>query len=421
LPPGYRLELVLSEPHIREPVAISFDGNGRMYVVEMRSYMQDIDGTNQHTAVGRVSLHESTRRDGRFDKHSVYTDKLMLPRMLLPLDDRVIIGETDTNDLYVYRDTNRDGVADTKEIFYQGGPRGGNLEHQPNGLLWSIDNWLYSTYNSYRLRVDRKGMQARKEPLAGNGGQWGVTQDDFGKVWMVNAGGERGPRNMQAHIRYAAVNLDEQFGGEFREVFPLVGIPDVQGGKGRFRPNEKTLAVASYVRNSFGNRGALVTVEDVARLRAKTKDRSVPWTRPEVEAAMPRVVGERGRWKVSASHNALGAMAAIDDDPDSAYATGAAQTPDMWFQIELPKETTLSALALSSGRAYDDFPRAFEVRVSRDGRSWGDPVATGHGTGPAIEVDFAPAKTRHVKINLTKAVKGKPWSVSDLRVMGPHS
>src|SRR5262245_59000635 len=42
LPAGYRLELVLSEPVIREPVSIAFDGNGRMYVAEMRSYMQDI-------------------------------------------------------------------------------------------------------------------------------------------------------------------------------------------------------------------------------------------------------------------------------------------------------------------------------------------------------------------------------------------
>ncbi len=39
LPAGYRLELVLSEPDIKEPMAIAFDGNGRMYVVEMRTYM----------------------------------------------------------------------------------------------------------------------------------------------------------------------------------------------------------------------------------------------------------------------------------------------------------------------------------------------------------------------------------------------
>lgn len=40
--PGYHLELVLSEPEIKEPVIVAFDGNGRMFVAEMRSYMQDI-------------------------------------------------------------------------------------------------------------------------------------------------------------------------------------------------------------------------------------------------------------------------------------------------------------------------------------------------------------------------------------------
>ena len=46
LPDGYSLELVLSDPLIKEPMAIAFYGDGKMYVVEMRTYMQDIDGTD---------------------------------------------------------------------------------------------------------------------------------------------------------------------------------------------------------------------------------------------------------------------------------------------------------------------------------------------------------------------------------------
>src|SRR5581483_4774926 len=46
LPKGYHLELVLSEPDIAEPVCMAFDGNGRLYVAEMRSYMRDVDGTD---------------------------------------------------------------------------------------------------------------------------------------------------------------------------------------------------------------------------------------------------------------------------------------------------------------------------------------------------------------------------------------
>ncbi len=100
LPPGYSLELVLSERDgLREPVNVTFDGNGRMYVAEMRSYMQDIDGHKEHDPIGVVSLHESTKHDGHYDKHTIFADKLLLPREVLPLDDRVLINETDTNDV----------------------------------------------------------------------------------------------------------------------------------------------------------------------------------------------------------------------------------------------------------------------------------------------------------------------------------
>ncbi|MEO0446681.1 MAG: c-type cytochrome, partial [Verrucomicrobiota bacterium] len=240
LPPGYRLEPVLTEPEIAEPVVAAFDGNGRLYVAEMRTYMQDADATEEQAPLSRVSLHEDTDGDGRMDKHSTFVDGLVLPRMVLPLDDRVLIQETNTLDIFAYRDTDGDGVADEKTLFFEGGPRGGNMEHQPSGLIWSLDNWLYTTYNAFRLRYHPDGL-ALKEPTAPNGGQWGLCQDDEGKPWYVNAGGEKGPLNFQAPILYGQFNVSNQFPVGYREVYPLVGIPDVQGGERRFRPDTKTL------------------------------------------------------------------------------------------------------------------------------------------------------------------------------------
>jgi glucose/arabinose dehydrogenase len=151
--PGYSLTPVLTEPVIHEPSAIAWDGNGRLYVVEMRTYMQDIDGKNQLTPTSRVSRHEDTDGDGIYDKHTIFADNLSLPRMVLPLNDRVIIRETNTLDLKSYQDTDGDGVADKIETVFVGGGRGGNLEHQPSGLIWNIDNWLYTTYSRHRFRV----------------------------------------------------------------------------------------------------------------------------------------------------------------------------------------------------------------------------------------------------------------------------
>lgn len=240
LPAGYSLELVMSEPVIKEPVAISFDGNGRMYVVEMRSYMQDIDGTNELTPTSRISRHECTKEDGVFDKHTVYMDNVMLPRMVLPLDDRVLVNITNTADITIHRDSNGDGVADEQSVWFAGGERGGNLEHQASGLVWGLDNWIYTTYNSYRLRWDGTNPPL-KEPTAPNGGQWGLTQDDYGKMWWSNAGGEKGLWNYQVPIEYAAINSSAQKSEQFDNVWPLVGLADVQGGNNRFRPEDNTL------------------------------------------------------------------------------------------------------------------------------------------------------------------------------------
>ena len=233
LPPGYRMELVLSEPDIAEPVTMAFDANGRLYVAEMRTYMQDIDATGEHEPTSRVSVHWSSRNDGVFDQHRVFADKLKLPRLLLPMDDGVLIGETDTNDIRLFRDTNGDGIADENRRVFEGGPRGGNMEHQPSGLLWGIDNWLYMANNSWRLRW--KGGKLVNESIPGNGGQWGASQDDFGKLWVVNAGGERGPVNFQQHVLYGQFSTPTQFEPDFAIVWPAFGLRDYQGGPSKSR------------------------------------------------------------------------------------------------------------------------------------------------------------------------------------------
>ena len=123
LPPGYRLELVVGDPVIKEPVAIAFDGDGRMFVAEMRAFMNDLEGTGQREKNGRVSMHWSSKGDGVFDRHSVFIDGLVLPRMILPMDGALLVAETDSNDLHLYRDTDGDGVADKKDLWFSGGPR----------------------------------------------------------------------------------------------------------------------------------------------------------------------------------------------------------------------------------------------------------------------------------------------------------
>ncbi|MEM7390779.1 MAG: cytochrome C, partial [Verrucomicrobiota bacterium] len=90
VPEGYRLELAASEPMVNEPVVIEWDGNGVMYVAEMSTYMQDIDGRNQHNPICKVLRLEDTDDDGRMDQRTVFADNLRLPRMIQCIDHRVI-------------------------------------------------------------------------------------------------------------------------------------------------------------------------------------------------------------------------------------------------------------------------------------------------------------------------------------------
>ena len=91
LPPGYRIEPVLTEPDIEEPMQIAFDGNGRMFVLEIRGYMQDADATGELAPTGRISVHEDADNDGVYEKHSVFVDKLVFPRFVMPFGANAIL------------------------------------------------------------------------------------------------------------------------------------------------------------------------------------------------------------------------------------------------------------------------------------------------------------------------------------------
>ena len=234
LQPGYHLELVASEPDIMAPVVCTWDGNGRMYVAEMRSYMLDINGRKEKAKISRVVRLEDTHGDGNYDKLSVFADHLLLPRMVLPLDERILIRETDTKDIYAYRDTKGTGTADEKTLFFKGGPAGGNLEHQASGLIWNIDNYIYTTVEPTRYRYTRGRVET--EPLKAHYGQWGIASDDTGRLIFNTAGGENPGLGFQFNPVYAEFDARGELADGFVQVYPLLKFTDVQGGPMRLWP-----------------------------------------------------------------------------------------------------------------------------------------------------------------------------------------
>lgn len=235
LKPGYKIEPILSEPQIREPAAIQFDGNGRMYVLELRSYMQDIDANGELFATSRISRWEDEDNDGIYETGVVFLDSLVFPRFIVPFGPNTILSmESNEDHVYKYTDTDNDGKADKKELFAAGLGRSGNVEHQTSFLTWTMDNWMYSTYNARRIRWTPDGVI--QEPTGNPYGQWGVAQDNFGQMWFQDGAGGV-PQNFQFPIVYGNFRVEGQFQEGFRVPYSLVKLADFQPGMRETKPD----------------------------------------------------------------------------------------------------------------------------------------------------------------------------------------
>jgi mono/diheme cytochrome c family protein/glucose/arabinose dehydrogenase len=179
MPPGYRVELVASEPMVHEPVMIDWDADGRMWVVEMPGFMPDIQATSERTPVGKIVVLEDTNTDGRMDKRTVFQDGLVLARWLKILDRGVLVAEPPN--LWLFQDTNGDLRADRKELVTNlYGRREANVEHNANSLLWALDNWMYTSEVDIYLRLKNGRFDVQRTLSRG---QWGITQDDAGRIY----------------------------------------------------------------------------------------------------------------------------------------------------------------------------------------------------------------------------------------------
>ena len=236
VPEGYRLELVASEPMITEPVVITWDGNAKMYVAQMETYTQDADGKDTKLKKSRVMLLEDTNNDGKMDKSTVFIKDLMLPRMLLCVNHELLVNETDTYDINSYKDTDGDGVADVKKPVYAVGRIAlGNLEHQRSGLDWNLDNYIYQAVDPVRFRYEDGVLKADSLP-SGSGGQWGLTHDNYGRLFYSRAGGENAGSGFQINPKYGSLEFKDAYDeARFSPVWPIISNPEVQGGDGRLR------------------------------------------------------------------------------------------------------------------------------------------------------------------------------------------
>jgi mono/diheme cytochrome c family protein len=175
--PAIRVDVVAAEPGINTPVAIDFDATGRMWVVEMPGYMANLDNTDEGLPCGRIQILEDRDRDGFYEKQTRFLDSLILPRAIALVYGGLLYAEPPNLWFQEIGPNDQPGKRTLVDSLYA---TGGNVEHQPNGLIWNIDNWIYSAKSSARYRL-RDGVW-EKEATAFRG-QWGITKDDWGRLY----------------------------------------------------------------------------------------------------------------------------------------------------------------------------------------------------------------------------------------------
>lgn len=235
--PGFKLELVAHEPLVCDPVMFEFDADGRMWVVEMRGWMLDVNGTGEGDPIGQVVVLEDTDGDTIYDKSTVFLDKLVMPRTVSFVQGGVLIAEPPH--LWYCVDKDGDLKCDDKKLVGKYG-QPGNPEHTDNGLFHAMDNWMYNAKSSVRHRfIDGKLIE---EPTAFRG-QWGITQDDVGRLFynyensslhvdLIPYEYAKRNKNVQPPLRGRAAytGLNVNLGADAHEVFPIRVTPGITLG-----------------------------------------------------------------------------------------------------------------------------------------------------------------------------------------------
>jgi putative membrane-bound dehydrogenase-like protein len=191
---GFRVELMAAEPLVMSPVAMAFDEDGRLYVVEMRDYSE-----RREEKLGRVKLLEDTDGDGSYDRATVFVEGLPWPTGITCWDGGVFVLASP--DLLYFKDMDGDGKADVHQLVFTGfGSLAEklNVQQLPNSLQWGPDQRIhgalggnpglvqnFARYGSPKIELrgrdfsfDPRAMDLRAES---GGGQFGMTFDDTGR------------------------------------------------------------------------------------------------------------------------------------------------------------------------------------------------------------------------------------------------
>ncbi len=220
--PGLRVELVAAEPDLESPVAMAFDEDGRLFVVEMRDYPNG--PAKGQPPQGRIRLLEADAT-GRYRHKSFFADNLLFANGLLPWKGGLVV--TAAPHIVYLKDTKGTGVADHREVLFEGFAAQ-NPQLRVSHPILGLDGWIYVANGLRGGMVKRAGkdeppvnlsgmdfrfdlLHDRYEAITGIG-QFGNTFDDWGRRFVCDN---------RHHLRH--IVLDNRY----LKRNPFLGVPAV--------------------------------------------------------------------------------------------------------------------------------------------------------------------------------------------------
>lgn len=200
VPPGFKVTLFAGEPDVKQPIGFSIDDRGRLWVAEAYSYPNHGEEGND-----RILILEDTDHDGRFDKRTVFYDKLnYVSGIEVGFGGAWVMSPPY---FYFIPDRNYDGIPDGEPILLLDGfGTHANSHNIANGFSWGPDGWLYGTHGRTNYSwPDKPGTPKDKrkqydggvwryhpikriwEPFAdGTTNPWGIDWNDYGDAFVCN-------------------------------------------------------------------------------------------------------------------------------------------------------------------------------------------------------------------------------------------
>ncbi len=196
--PGYEVNLFAAEPMLANPIHMTWDARGRLWVACSWAYPQLKPGEK---ANDKIIILEDSDNDGKADKSTVFADGLYMPTGIALANGGCYVAQTP--DVFFFRDTDGDDVADTRELPLTGfgiedshhsisawrrGP-GGWLYFQEGIFLHSQVETLHGVVRNYNggvYQFNPRTQKLRMFARIGVGNPWGHVFDRWGQSFFVD-------------------------------------------------------------------------------------------------------------------------------------------------------------------------------------------------------------------------------------------